>query len=181
VARMVAARIQRPRDFAHRAVCGADRIMLSSQGSWMSTGISVGLERFHRCCSHRPVAGRFSRCFSPSGNGPQGRGYSLIFAKRVVWIAIQPALARLRRRNHRMLRRARVFARVTIRRAVAAKSHATYLARPQMYPSCADFHAFFAFAALRLLDGFDRIEMRTASVRHWFTFCLGTRCVATRG
>src|SRR5438874_1833220 len=151
-ARMVAARIQGPRDLVHGAVCGADRITFSSQGSWMSTGISVGLERFHRCCSHRPVAGRFSRCFSPSGNGPQGRGYSLIFAKRVVWIAIQPMLARLCRSDNRMSARARVFARVPVRRAVAAERDATRLARAQVNPATANLHAFFAFAALRLLD-----------------------------
>ena len=77
--------------------------------------------------------------------------------------------------------RVRVFARVPVRRAVAAERDATRLARAQVNPATANLHAFFAFAALRLLDGFDRIEMRTASVRHWFTFCLGTRCVATRG
>jgi hypothetical protein len=38
-ARMVAARIHGPRDFAHGAVCGADRITFSSQGSWMNTGM----------------------------------------------------------------------------------------------------------------------------------------------
>src|SRR5438445_2192397 len=94
-ARMVAVRIQRPRDFAHGAVCGADRITLSSQGSWTSGHI-----------------------FAKS-----------IFAKRVVRIAIQPALARLRRSDDRMLRRVRVFAGVPIRRAVATKRDATCLTR----------------------------------------------------
>jgi hypothetical protein len=36
-----------------------------------------------------------------------------------------------------------------------------------MNPVAADLHALFAFAALRLLDGFDRIQVRTASVRHY--------------
>jgi hypothetical protein len=31
--------------------------------------------RFHKCCSHRPVAGSVRPCFSHSGSGPQGRGY----------------------------------------------------------------------------------------------------------
>src|SRR5947208_13825503 len=61
-----------------------------------------------------------------------------IFAKRVVRVAIQPALARLRRRNDRMSASMRVFAGVPIRRAVAAERHAACLARPQMNPASAD-------------------------------------------
>jgi hypothetical protein len=98
------------------------------------------------------VAGPLSRCFSRLGNGPQGHRYSLIFGKRVVRIAVQPALARLRRSNDRMLRRVRVFAGVPVRRTVAAERHATRLARPQMHPIAADLDALFAFPALRLLD-----------------------------
>ena len=65
-----------------------------------------------------------------------------------------------------MLRRVGVFTGVPIRRAVAAERHATRLARTQMHPACADLYALFAFAALRLLDGFNRTEMRTPSVGH---------------
>ncbi len=46
----------------------------------------------------------------------------------------------------------RVFAGVTIWRAVAAERHAARLAGAQMDPGTADLHAFLAFAALRLLD-----------------------------
>jgi len=46
----------------------------------------------------------------------------------------------------------RVFAGVTVRRAVAAKCYAALLAGSQMHPICADFDALFAFVALRLLD-----------------------------
>ncbi len=46
----------------------------------------------------------------------------------------------------------RVLAGVTVRRAVAAERDAAFLAGPQMHPVCADLHAFFAFAALRLFD-----------------------------
>ena len=61
---------------------------------------------------------------------------------------------------------ARMFARVLVRRAVAAQRHATCLARAQMDPARADLHTFLAFAALRLLDRFNRIQMRTALVGH---------------
>jgi hypothetical protein len=61
----------------------------------------------------------------------------------------------------------RVFAGVTVRRAVAAERDAAFLARSQMHPGCADLHAFFAFAALRLFDRRERVEMRTATVRHY--------------
>jgi hypothetical protein len=48
--------------------------------------------------------------------------------------------------------RVRVFACVTIRRAVAAERNAALLARTQMNPVRPDLYAFGAFAALRLLD-----------------------------
>jgi hypothetical protein len=66
-----------------------------------------------------------------------------------------------------MLRGAGVFACMTVRRAVATERHATRLARAQVNPVAADLHALFAFPALRLLDGFNRVQMRTASVNHW--------------
>jgi len=46
----------------------------------------------------------------------------------------------------------RVFAGMLVRGAVATEGHATRLARPKMDPIAADLYAFFAFAALRLLD-----------------------------
>jgi hypothetical protein len=48
--------------------------------------------------------------------------------------------------------RVRVFARVMVWRAVATERDSTSLAGPQMNPLRADLYAFFAFAALRLLD-----------------------------
>jgi hypothetical protein len=75
-------------------------------------------------------------------------------------------LARLRRSDDRMSARVRVFARVPVRRTVTAECDATRLARPQMHPPRADLYAFFAFAALRLFDGFNRIQMRTAARTH---------------
>lgn len=93
-----------------------------------------------------------------------------IFCKGVVRIAVQPALARLPRSNHGMPTLVRVFSGVPVRRTVAAERDAACLAGPQMNPVVADLHAFFAFAALRLFDRCDRVEMRTASLRHCSIF-----------
>jgi hypothetical protein len=90
----------------------------------------------------------------------------LILRERIVRIAIQPALARLRGSDHGMCGCVRMFAGVLIWGAVATKRNATRLARAQMNPTRTDLHAFFTFAALRLLDRFNRVEMRTASVGH---------------
>jgi hypothetical protein len=65
-----------------------------------------------------------------------------------------------------MLRGAGVFAGMSIRGAVTAQRDATCLARPQMNPVAADLHAFRAFPALRMFDGFNRVEMRTGPVSH---------------
>ena len=59
-----------------------------------------------------------------------------------------------------------VFAGVLIRRAVAAQCDPTSLTRAQMNPVIPDLDALFAFAALRLFNGSDRVEMRTASGGH---------------
>ena len=77
-------------------------------------------------------------------------------------------LARLRRRDHWMSTSVRMFAGVLIRRAVAAQRDSTCLARPEMHPIRTDLHAFFAFAAMRLLDRLNRnrIQMRTPSGTH---------------
>jgi len=76
----------------------------------------------------------------------------LIFRKGVVRITVQPALARLGGSNDRMLGGMRMFAGVLVWRAVTAERDTTCLAGPQMNPVCADLHAFFAFAALRMFD-----------------------------
>ena len=94
------------------------------------------------------------------------RDYSLIFAKHFVRIAIQPALTGLGGRNHRMTRRACVFAGVPVRRAIAAKSDAALLARAKMDPACADFHALGAFANFWLLHGVNGVEMTTTTIGH---------------
>ena len=61
-----------------------------------------------------------------------------------------------------------VLGRVAIRGVVAAQRDATLLARTQMDPGPADLHALFAFRTLRMLDMFDCVEMRAASIiHHW--------------
>jgi hypothetical protein len=75
-----------------------------------------------------------------------------IFDEGLVWIAVQPMFARLRRSDHRMSTGVRMLAGVLIRRAVAAQRDSTRLARPEMHPKGTDLHAFFAFATMRLLD-----------------------------
>ena len=94
-----------------------------------------------------------------------------IFGRRVVWIAIQPAFAWLGGSDDRMSAGMRVFSGVPIRRAVAAQRHSTSLARPQVHPVTTDLHARFAFTKVRLFDGRDCVEMRTASIRHHFFSC----------
>ena len=59
-----------------------------------------------------------------------------------------------------------VFAGVLIWRAIAAQRNSTFLARPQMDPVAAYLHAFFAFAPVRLSDGFNCVQMRTAPTTH---------------
>jgi hypothetical protein len=44
---------------------------------WSSAVCVISIRaRFTAVVSHRPVAGPHLRCFSRSGDGPQGRGYS---------------------------------------------------------------------------------------------------------
>jgi len=62
----------------------------------------------------------------------------------------------------------RVFAGMLIGGAVAAQRDSTLLARPEMHPIGTDLYAFFAFAALRLLNRLDRdrLQMSTTSDIH---------------
>ena len=91
-----------------------------------------------------------------------------IFGKGVVWIAIEPAFARLSRCDHRMSTGMSMFAGVPIRRAVAAKRDSTCLACPQMYPIGTDLYTLFTFTALRLFDRLNRnrVQMRTTPGIH---------------
>jgi hypothetical protein len=77
---------------------------------------------------------------------------SSILRERIIRVAVQPTLPRLCGCDDRMPARVRVFARMMVWRAVAAKRGSTCLAGAQMDPRCADLYAFFAFTALRLFD-----------------------------
>jgi hypothetical protein len=59
-----------------------------------------------------------------------------------------------------------MFARMTIRRAVAAQRFAALLARAQMDPGRADLYALFTFQTLRMFDILDCVQMRTTSISH---------------
>src|SRR5437773_144397 len=69
---------------------------------------------------------------------------SSVFGKRVVRIAIKPALTRLRRCDNRMPRRASVLRRVTIGRVVAAMRATALLTGTEMNPGSADLDALLA-------------------------------------
>jgi hypothetical protein len=83
----------------------------------------------------------------------------LILGEGIIRITIQPALTGLRGCDHRMPARVGVFARMLVRRAIAAECDSTSLAGPQMNPGRTDLHAFFAFTALRLFNRLDRVKM----------------------
>src|SRR5437667_12893043 len=93
----------------------------------------------------------------------------LVFGEGVVRIAIQPTLAGLRRCNHRVPVRTRMFARVLLRRAVAAQRRTAALARTQMHPSSADLHTLSALTALSMLDRCNRGKMGAGFFRRHFT------------
>jgi hypothetical protein len=94
-----------------------------------------------------------------------------IFGKSVVGITVQPALAGLGRGYDRMPSCMRMFAGVTVWRAVTAESNATRLTSAQVDPFIANLHALHAFATLRLFNRCDCVEMRAASVRHRSKSC----------
>ena len=62
--------------------------------------------------------------------------------------------------------RSRVGAGVAIRRIITAQGCSTLLARPQMNPSIADFHALLAFPAFGMSDVTDGAEMDARRNRH---------------
>jgi hypothetical protein len=71
-----------------------------------------------------------------------------------------------------MSARVRVFARMTIGRAVAAQCDAALLACAQVNPERADLHALGTFANFGLLDGIDGIEMTTTAIGHNYLLLL---------
>ena len=91
---------------------------------------------------------------------------SLILGEGGIGIAIEPALSRLRGRDDWMPARARVFAGVLIRRAVATQRHAALLAGAQMHPLRPDLHTLRALGAGGMFDRSDSRKMGATSVGH---------------
>src|SRR5947207_1235412 len=89
-----------------------------------------------------------------------------IFREHVVRITVQPPLARLLRRHHRVLGGAGVLRGMLVGRAVAAQRRAALLAGSQMHPLRADLHALGALPALAVSHGGDRLEMLAACIGH---------------
>src|SRR6266700_188450 len=89
-----------------------------------------------------------------------------IFREHVVRITIQPPLARLLRRHHRVFGGAGVLRGMLVGRAVAAQRLAALLAGSQMHPLRADLHALGALPALAVSHGGDRPEMLAACIGH---------------
>jgi hypothetical protein len=91
---------------------------------------------------------------------------ALVLGVRLVGIAIQPALTRLRRCHDGMPAGARVFARVLVRRIVAALGGAALLARAQVHPPRARLHALFAFVLRGVSNRGDGRDVTTGTDRH---------------
>lgn len=96
----------------------------------------------------------------------------LVFAKRLIHVAIQPLFARLRGSDHRMPRGARVLRRVPVRRTVTTECDSAFLTCPQMHPFVTRFHALCAFASLRMFHRANLVKMGATSASHVYSdFC----------
>src|SRR5437867_1110742 len=96
-----------------------------------------------------------------------------ILYKFVVGITVEPAFPGLRRCDHRMLARVRVFGGMLVRRVIATARRATLLTYAQMDPRSAHFRALIALTALCMLDCRDRLDMRASSISHDCPLLLG--------
>src|ERR1700730_3812876 len=88
------------------------------------------------------------------------------FRELVVRIAIQPTLTPLCGCDDGMSGRVGVLPGVAVRGVVATQRRSALLARSQMDPRSASFHALRVFTSLWGLDGRDRIEVCAVSVAH---------------
>ena len=91
---------------------------------------------------------------------------SSVIGKRVVRIAIEPALARLRRCDNRMPRRARVLRRVPVRRVVATMRATAFLTGAKMNPGSSDLDALLAFPSFGVLDAGNGSDVDTTLIGH---------------
>src|SRR5712691_7857618 len=99
---------------------------------------------------------------------------SSVLDKSVVRVAIEPALARLRRADHGVLRAPRVLARVLVRRGIAAPCPAAALAGAQVDPSITGLDAVFARTVPRVLHGREGPDV-SAGFLEIHTFSMGRR------
>jgi hypothetical protein len=67
-----------------------------------------------------------------------------------------------------MLSGVRMFARMLVRRTVAAEGHTAFLTCAKVDPGRAGLNAFFAFVSERLFYGLDRFDVLTGCGRHKF-------------
>ena len=72
-------------------------------------------------------------------------GSHSILCKRIIGIAIEPALAGFRGGDDRVFAAEGVFRRMPVRRTVTAKRGVARLTSSQMHPAVADLHTVFAF------------------------------------
>src|SRR5215467_9428701 len=90
-------------------------------------------------------------------NGPRA---DLVFSEGLVRVAIQPAIPRLGRGDHRMPCCIGMPGCVAVGRAVTAIRLSAFLARAQLHPLRADLHALAAFSTLRMPDRGNSGDMR---------------------
>jgi len=125
-------------------------------------------------CEHRPlgVVGISRR------EQPRRPGANSVFHAGVVGEAVQDALARLRRGDHRMAAVACVLPRVAVWRIVTAQRGAALLARSELDPRRSNLDALVALQPFRVLDGVDRAQVAARRVeplqffvRHRVSIC----------
>lgn len=90
----------------------------------------------------------------------------LVLPRRIVWIAVQPALTWLRGGDHGMTAAPGVLAGVLVRRRITAARDAAVLTRPQVNPSAADRYTFLAYQLARRPDRFDRRDVGAGCLVH---------------
>src|SRR3954468_6609672 len=90
----------------------------------------------------------------------------LILGEGIIRVAIKPALAGLCGSDHGMAAGGGVFAGMPVRRAIAAKRRAAFLAGAKMDPVGTDPDAFRAFQFFRMSNAAKGGDVRTAFVRH---------------
>jgi len=127
------------------------------------------------CCAHgglaasggRLAGGKRGSCRAGwLGGWRLGESSRLVVGEGVVRVAVQTAIARLRRGNNGVRRRVGVLGRVAIRRVVATQGRAALLTRAQMDPSAANLYALIALVPRGGFHCRNRFDVSTAVVSH---------------